>query len=66
MAKWTAPVRQQHERVEAYLVARFGDVEHNIALDTDRRIVLLEIPSLNDADMAALIVELQAKYPQAF
>lgn len=66
MAVWEQAPREQYQRVEEYIVAKYGKDPHNIVLDAERRIIKLELPKVSKKEMAALIEELQSRFPHAF
>lgn len=64
MAKWEKPPRSDHDLLKEWLETNVKGC--SAAYGMDYKLQHLEIPHMADDDLAILMSELQARFPQAF
>lgn len=65
MGTWTKAEKPDKVKLVEYLQETYPDA-HNVSFDSGNAAVLVEITTVDDAQMPQLIVDLSAKFPDAF
>lgn len=65
MAIWMKLPEPDKDKLTAFLQQTYPE-DHNVAFDSDGLATLIELPTVDDGEMATIVADLQKQFPGAF